>query len=70
MQLLKVTIDRRTGKRIGEEIVGQVPDDPHYWEPICDLLLNRMIGDGIIPPYVAPALQLQDTTGRVDITTI
>ncbi len=47
---LKVTLDRRTGKKLSEEIVGPIRymDEDEYWRPLVELLYGKMKEDGYI----------------------
>lgn len=47
---LKVTAKRQGNKivTINREVVGELEDDPRYWDAICKLLLTRMEHDGLL----------------------
>ncbi len=32
------------------EIVGEIPDEPHYWEPICEAAMTALVEAGVVPP--------------------
>ena len=51
MLLLKITATRNGNKLRPQscQVIGELPDDPGYWDRICDLILARMKRDGIIP---------------------
>lgn len=52
IKLLEITIKRdgsKIGPEISREIIGELPDDPHYWDPLCDFLIEKMVRDGVIP---------------------
>lgn len=50
MILLKVTADRRRDKLVARDrrVLCEIPDDPHYWDRVCDVILERMERDGVI----------------------
>ena len=52
IQLVQITV-KRDGSKIGPEVsrkvIGELPDDPHYWDPLCDFLKKKMVRDGVIP---------------------
>lgn len=51
IHLIKVTARRDRNKitTVSREIIDTLPDDPHYYDPLCDLLLKKMVRDGVIP---------------------
>lgn len=57
VKLMQITIKRdgnKLGPEISRKIVGELPDDPHYWDPMCEFLLDKMIRDGFIPDPSTP----------------
>lgn len=50
MRLVKVTATRQRDRleAFGRQVLGEIPDDPHYWDRVCDVILRRMERDGII----------------------
>jgi len=57
IKLMQITIKRdgnKLGPEISRKIVGELPDDPHYWDPMCEFLLDKMIRDGFIPDPSTP----------------
>lgn len=57
IQLVKITAKRdgnKIGPEISREVIDELPDDPHYWDPLCEFLLDKMIRDGVIPDPSKP----------------
>lgn len=52
MILLKVTADRRADKLVARDrsVLCEIPDDPHYWDLVCNIILECMERDGVIEP--------------------
>jgi len=50
MMLVKVTAARQRDRLAisGRQVLGETPDDPRYWDRVCDVILRRMERDGII----------------------
>jgi len=52
--LLSVVNKRDRGKinpePVSRQVVGEIPDEPLYWEPICETLLRGLIQAGVVPP--------------------
>lgn len=47
---LKVVLDRATGEKLSEEVVGPVQymDEDEYWRPLVETFYERMKEDGYI----------------------
>lgn len=47
---LKVVLDRATGEKLSEEVVGPVQymDEDEYWRPLVELLYGKMKEEGYI----------------------
>lgn len=44
MHLVKITLKREKNQlvKVGEEIIEELPDDPCFFDPLVEILLNRL----------------------------
>ncbi len=52
LYLIKITARREDSRisTIKDEVIQELPPDPHYWDAAAKILFKQMVDDGIFSP--------------------